>query len=206
MEDVKAEQSEQVSEETKENAVVDNGLEERLDRLEQSNQRLLDESKSWKSKYQSVKSQAEERETEAMKQTNDFKGLYEKTLEQVDALKTGLVSEKKDNLEKTLRYQVASSAKDAEDMDLLVAAVKMKKKDLIAYNGDNGKYDGVDDAINDLRQTNPGLFSVNKPSMMGGRPGSAISKDKSHEERLAENPRAVLNDEIAELLKKQYGV
>lgn len=173
----------------------------RMERLEKSNQRLLDESKTWKAKYQSIKSESEEKQTQQMQEANDFKGLYEKTLEKAKSLEEAIKLEKKTALENTLKYEVAKNAKDAEDTDLLLAAIKLKKKDLLGYDSDNGLWKGVDLAIDELRVSNPGLFVKDKPTMINGRPQSAVTKEKTMDELILENPNSVLNSVLSELLK-----
>jgi hypothetical protein len=172
-----------------------------MERLEKSNQRLLDESKTWKARYQSIKSESEEKQTQQMQEANDFKGLYEKTLEKAKSLEEAVKLEKKTALENTLKYEVAKNAKDAEDTDLLLAAIKLKKKDLLGYDSDNGLWKGVDLAIDELRVSNPGLFVKDKPTMINGRPQSAVSKEKTMDELIMENPNSVLNSVLSELLK-----
>ena len=173
----------------------------RMERLESSNQRLLDESKSWKAKYQGVQSKVEEAQTEQMQQKNDFKGLYEKTLEKVGSLEEEVRSQQKSGLEKTLQYEVAKVAKDAEDTDLLLAAVKLKKKDLLGYDRESGTWKGVGDAVDELRVSNPGLFVKDKPGMINGRPQSAVPKDKTVDELINDDPNSVLASALEELLK-----
>lgn len=173
----------------------------KVERLEKSYNRVLDESKSWKAKYQGVKSEVEEQQTQQMHESNDFKGLYEKTLQKAQSLEEMIKAEKKSALENTLKYEVAKNARDAEDTDLLLAAIKLKKKDLLGYDGENGVWKGVDEAIDDLRVTNPGLFVQNKPGMVNGRPQSAVPKEKTVDELIDEDPNSVLNVALKELLK-----
>lgn len=172
-----------------------------LERLKQSNQRLLEESKTWKGKYQGIRSSVEQQETEKLQQSNDFKGLWEKSQKEIDDLKEMANSSKKAQLETSLKYEVAKNAKDADDMDILLAAIKAKKSDHLGYDRETSKWQGVDSAIEDLRKSNPGLFVSDRPGMINGRPQSAVPKEKTVEEKIAENPTAVLNDAITDLLK-----
>lgn len=176
-------------------------LTSRMERLENSNTRLLEESKSWKAKYQGVQSKVEQQQTTEMQEANDFKGLYEKQLEKVDSLEEDLKTQQKSKLESSLMYEVAKNAKDAEDTDLLLAAVKLKQKDLLGYDRELGTWKGVDDAVDALRVSNPGLFIKEKTGMVNGRPQSALPKDKTIEELINENPNDVLSTALGELLK-----
>ena len=173
----------------------------KVERLEKSYNRVLDESKSWKAKYQGVRSEVEEQQTQQMHESNDFKGLYEKTLEKANHLEEMIKSEKKSALENTLKYEVAKTARDAEDTDLLLAAIKLKKKDLLGFDSENGVWKGVGEAVEELRVSNPGLFVKEKPGMVNGRPQSAVPKDKTVDELIDEDANSVLNVALKELLK-----
>jgi len=174
-------------------------LQARMERLESSNQRLLDESKSWKGKYQGLKTEIEENQNEQMRETNDFKGLYEKAMQKVQTLEEDVKSGKRSELESTLKYEVAKNAKDAEDVDLVLAALKLKKKDMLGYDREAGAWRGVDEGINDLRKSNPGLFKSDIPGMESGRPQSVPTK--TEEELINEDPNSVLTTALSELLK-----
>ena len=173
----------------------------RLELLENSNKRLLDESKSWKAKYQGVRSEVEEKQTQQMAEANDFKGLYQKTLEQVNELKEEVKNGKRESLQSTLKYEVAKNARDASDPDLLLAAIQLKKKDLVGFDREAGTWKGVDGAIEELRKEVPGLFTQDKPGMVNGRPQSAVPKDKTVDEMILEDPNSVLNKALVELLR-----
>lgn len=175
-------------------------LTNRLDSLEKSNQRLLDESKTWKSKYQNVKSEVEQKETEVLAQNNDFKGLWEKSEAEKQVLRDELVETKKSGLETSLQFEVAKYGKDAEDTDILLAAVKTKKRDVLGYDKDSRKWQGVDVAVEELRKTNPGLFLNTIPGMENGRPQSAVEKTKTVDERIDEDPLSVLNEALLEII------
>ena len=196
MSEAPAEQQEQQAEGQKQ--VSSDELIKRMERLESSNERLLDESKAWKAKYQSVKSEVEQRETEQMQETNDFKGLYEKAIQKAQSLEDEIKNEKKSALESTLKYEVAKNAKDAEDTDLVLAALKLKKKDMLGYDREAGVWKGVDQAIDDLRVTNPGLFLKEKPGMENGRPQPV--PEKTVDELITDNPSAVLNEVLKNIL------
>jgi len=201
MSDAPAEKQEVKPEGEQEPKVDVDALVKRMESLESSNQRLLTESKSWKAKYQNVNSEVEKKQTEEMQQANDFKGLWEKSQVDIAELKDIVKDTKRSSLETTLKYEVAKNAKDAEDTDILLAAVKMKKKDLLGYDKETETWKGVDSAIDELRASNPGLFIQDKPGMINGRPKSTIPKEKTVEEQILEDPTAVLNEAITELLK-----
>jgi len=186
--------------EKQETTVDVDALVNRIEALEQSKDRLLNESKSWKSKYQSVVGKMEEKENQAMTERNDFKGLYEKSQGQIMDLQERAKAEQKKRLETALMYEVARHGRDAEDTEILLAAVKTKKKDVLGYDSDSDAWHGVDTAIDDLRKTNPGLFKSNLPGTPDGRPKAAVPVEKTVDELISEDPNAVLNDALKSLL------
>lgn len=171
----------------------------RMEKLEQSNTRLLDESKSWKAKYQGVKSEVEQRETEQLAASNDFKGLYEKAMGQVADLKEDLVTTKKKGLKSTLKYEVAKHAKDAIDVDDIIHNIN-RNPDGIAYDKDKGVWEGIGDSIAELRAKKSHLFDTGKVRMENGRPGNIVPKEKSIDDLINEDPMGVLAEAFKQIL------
>jgi len=174
-------------------------LQARMERLESSNSRLLEESKAWKNKYQNVKSEAEERETLAMQESNDFKGLYEKAQNELAEMKQAQAEVKRDNLKSSLRYEVAKGAKDSLDVDMLVNYVA--GSEFIAYDQEAKQWKGIDDAIGAARKEKSFLFDRERVGMANGRPSDQPPKEKSARERLADDPKAVLNELLQTYVK-----
>jgi len=174
-----------------------NSMTARLDQLESSNKRLLEESKAWKSKFQNVKSEVEQRETDQLKENDDFKGLYERKSQEVEDMKGELLSSRKSGLKSTLKYEVARHAKDAFDVDTVIYNLS-KKSDSFAYNKEESSWEGVGEAINDLRKDQDYLFSKDKISMETGRPAKV--KEKNTEQVIDENPSAALNSLLEKML------
>lgn len=172
----------------------------RMERMEASNKRLLEESKTWKTKYQDVRTAADDKVTEDLQQQNDFKGLYEKSQATNEELRIDLLETKKSGLETSLQFEVAKEGSDAEDIDILLAAVKTKKRDVLGYDKEARRWEGVGQAIEELRKSNPGLFKSNVVGMENGRPQSAVTKEKTVEELIIEDPMAVLKEQLAKIL------
>jgi len=172
----------------------------RMERMEASNKRLLEESKTWKTKYQDVRTAADDKITGDLQRQNDFKGLYEKSQATNEELRVDLLETKKAGLETSLQFEVARHGRDAEDVDILLAAVKTKKREVLGYDKEAKKWEGVDQAIEELRKSNPGLFKSNVVGMENGRPQSAVTKEKTVEELIVEDPMAVLKEQLAKIL------
>lgn len=165
----------------------------RLEKLESSNSRLLEESRTWKSRYQQTKAEIEQEKTQKMEQSNDFKGLYEKAQQELAAANQAREDEKKESLRATLKYEVAKNAKDAEDVDLLIAAITSKQGSL-AYDKENRHWEGVESVIGEIRKEKPFLFNRERVGLANGRPSNEAPKEKSAREKLAEDPNAMLNE------------
>jgi hypothetical protein len=172
----------------------------RMEKLENSNKRLLEESKTWKSKYQSVRTEVDQKETEALEQSNDFKGLYEKSQSTISELKGDLMETKKSSLDTALKFEVAKHGKDAEDTEILLAAVKTKQRANLGFDKESSSWVGVDLAVEELRKSNPGLFRSEVPGMISGRPGSTVPKEKTVDELIADDPNSVLEEALKQIL------
>ena len=167
-------------------------LQTRLDKLEAHNRNLTNDLKQWRDKAKTTRSEMEERENERLKEANDFKGLYEKSMEQINDLKSQINDEKKVNLKKSFHLEVAKHGADAQDPDLLVAALN-SKSDRVAYDKEANKWEGIPEAITELKTEKPFLFVSDKPSMVNSRPQAIQEKEKSIEEQIQENPGALLD-------------
>lgn len=167
--------------------------------LKASNTRLLGESKGWKTKYQNERSTAEQQETEKLQAKDDYKGLYEQELKKVSGLQVDLLDSKKDGLKASLKLEVSKHAKDAVDIDDIIYNIS-KNATSFAYDKDNKKWDGIDKQVEELRVSKPNLFDAEKVTMIDGRPSNMVHKNKTEDELIKENPLAVLDDAIANLL------
>ena len=127
--------------ETPEEITVDvNELAVRMEKLESYNSKLLEETKQWRGKFKNLRTEVDGRETQAMQDKNDFKGLYEKNQEELAGLRQEIKKEKITNLESDFRLMAARHAPDAEDPELLVAVLN-RKKGSVAYDHDNKQWE-----------------------------------------------------------------
>lgn len=180
-------------------------LETKNSELESRNSRLLKESKDWKARFHSKVSENEKEKVDKMQEANDFKGLWERSQEDTQKLKQENEAERTLRLETELKFEVASHARDAEDLDLVVYAMKKRKKDLLGYDSETKQWKGVKEAVNELRSEDgtSRLFGSEKPGMISGRPQSAVPKQKTVEELIEENPNAVLTGLVTQLVKQR---
>jgi len=169
-------------------------------KLESTKERLLNDSKDWKRKYQSVKSETESKVQAQLEEQNDFKGLYERGNDKIMELTEELNKTKRNSLKSALKFEVSKNATDAQDVDLLLSAIQGKKEQ-IAYDSESDQWQGVGEVIGELRTEKPFLFKKDKTGMVNGRPSNEPPKEKSVRDILKENPEAALEVALGDFLK-----
>ncbi len=95
-------------------------LQEQMAALKASNERLLQESKNWKQKYQSIGSEAEERERLEAEKAKDFKKQAEIERKRAADLQAKLKQRDESVLQANIKAAVAKAAPDAVDLDDLL--------------------------------------------------------------------------------------
>ena len=175
-------------------------LKGRMDKLESYNDKLLSETKQWRQKFKSLRSETDEKETQNLQEKNDFKGLYEKSNEKLMEMQQRITDEKKSSVKSAFKYEVAKLAPDAQDADALVHMLN-GKTDIIGFDKDLNKFVGVDDAISEIRSEKSWMFKTEKPGMVNGRPQKVVTKERSLNEMLDDDSNGVLNSVITNLLK-----
>jgi predicted nuclease with TOPRIM domain len=173
-----------------EQSVDVNELVSRLDKLESYNAKLLDEAKTTNRKYKQFRADVEEKEKTQMQENNDFKGLYERAIEESSELKQKIQEKERVSVKNSFKYEAAKHAPDTIDPDLLIAALNTKKE-TIAYDHDASLWKGVDQAINELRSEKPFLFREEKVGMSNGRPQAVLNKEKTFEEQFKDDPDSI---------------
>lgn len=143
---------------------------ERLLQIEKTNQRLLAESKEWKSKYQTMVDKQAEAEKENLKEKEDWKSYYEK--EKTDWLteKEKHLVFKKNTINKLLSSEILTYAPEAHDIELVKQALP---RDMInAFEEDNEiKFSGIKEAVDRLKKEKAFLFKTqNVQQMASGKP------------------------------------
>lgn len=169
----------------------------RLEKLESYNEKLLSETKQWRQKYKGLKTEVEEKDTMRMQEGNDFKGLYEKTLEELSVTKATVAEKERSAIKSSFKYEAAKYAPDTVDSELLIAALN-SKKNVVAYDSEEG-WKGIDSAIGELRKEKPYLFNSEKMGMINGRPQAVAVKEKTIEEALDEDTSGVLAGALSQL-------
>lgn len=147
-----------------------NSIEERLNQLESTNKRLLNESKEWQKKYQLVKEDVDKKEKETLSAKEDWKGLLEKEKKTREELASKLNSMKNKTIHKALEFEIAKYAPDAQDFDLLKKAIPVDVISAVEQD-DDILLEGVKEAIEKLKSEKPFMFKPKQiPGMAQGKP------------------------------------
>jgi hypothetical protein len=147
-----------------------------LDALKKSNERLLEESKDWKKKYQSVSTEKSSIEKQRLEKEGNFQQLLETEKSERLELEKKLKEREKTLLKTQARSLLAEFAKDAHDLgDLL----KLDEVSMIQYDEENLTVikDSVLKFVSTVKEKKPWMFGGNKiPSSASGVPTSAPTK------------------------------
>lgn len=158
-----------------------------IKKMEDSNARLLEESKGYKAKYQGLKSTVEENEKNKLTENEQWKELNELKENEIHKLTEQLKATESKALKKDLNFKVASIAKDAHDVSDIISALP---KEFLKIDDENQTIDGVEEAINAVRTKKPWLFNTEKKSGMASqRPvvdNTPAADDRSNEDKLSE--------------------
>lgn len=149
--------------------VVDvENLKKMVNEIKSKNERLENESKSYKQKFYSLREEIEKKEKAKLEETGSVKELLELEKNEKFQWKKQAEEYKRAILKKDLEFQVASYAKDAVDINDII---KILPTDLISVDEEKGSINGVKEAVNYLREKKPVYFS-SKPNtgMVSGRP------------------------------------
>jgi hypothetical protein len=185
--------------ENQEQTVDIEALMKRVEQLESSNNRLLDESKSWKEKYQSERSVREKDTEKKLTENEQWKELVEIEKNKRFELESKVKDLTTLSMQKDLKYKVASLAKDAHNVEDVVAAVS--RSGMLELDKDSGTIRGIEEAYNKVREEKPYYFDLAKKSgMSAGKPDTMIPKEKSLEEKIAENPNEILASVLKDLV------
>lgn len=169
----------------------------RLEKLESTNHRLLEESKTYKTKYQSVQKEKEETERERLEKEGKFQELLDLEKNTAAKLKSEMLDLKKQSLRNTLKFEVAKHATDAYSVDDVIKCLPM---DMIQMDEDELTFTGVQDAIAKLKEDKFYLFKNEKQTgMVSGRPEAVKPTQKTPEEMTSAERMNVLRDALSKI-------
>ncbi len=160
-------------------------------KLETTNERLLTESKTNKTKWQLLRDEQETAENAKLTDQEDWKTLATKLKGEKKAENEKFQALKAKTLRKTLDFEVARWAKDAHSVDDIIHSLPST---MIDINEETFMIEGVQEAVNFLRDEKPYLFNkTTVPGTVNNRPATEKPKQKQLSEMTI--------DEKVELLK-----
>lgn len=131
----------------------------RLEQLESTNQRILDESKTWKSKYQGLKSDVEKSEAKKLEESENWKDLLEIEKNKSHELVEQLKHFKKETLKQKIHFEVAKHAPDAFDINDVISNLP---RDILAIDEDALTVKGIEEAVSLVKEKKPYMFNNKK--------------------------------------------
>lgn len=162
-------------------------IKEQIKKMEETNARLLEESKGFKAKYQGLKANVENTEKAKLTENEQWKELNEIKENEIHKLNERLRETESKALRKDLNFKVAALAKDAHDINDIISVLP---KDLLAIDDENQTIGGIEEAVNSVRANKPWLFNTEtKSGMTSKRPVTDISPEpdlRTTEQKLAE--------------------
>lgn len=168
----------------------------KVSQLTATNQRLLEESKTYKGKYRETKDSVDNAEREMLEKEGKLSELLELERNKAHELKGELETFKRQSMKSSLQVEVSKYAKDAHSLDDIFSTLP---KEVINYNEASLQFEGVKDAVERLRQDKPYLFAANVvPSMATGKAQVTIEKPKTVDELIKEDPFAALGQLVKE--------
>jgi len=186
-----------VVEQQQEQQVDVNELVAKLEKLESTNARLLEESKTYKNRYESTQKEKEESERARLEEEGKIQELLDLEKSTSLQLKDQLQTLKKETLRKSLNFEAAKYAGDAYDVDDII---KSLPTDVIKMDEDALTFEGVQDAVTKLRETKPYLFkSEINTGMVDGRPTSGVPQEKTYAEMSEQEKDASLIEALKQL-------
>ena len=172
-------------------------LQSQLDHLKSTNDRLLNESKDWKAKYQGVKDEVTNTKKAELEKEGKLEELLELERNKAHEYQQAVSKMKRDNMKASLKFEVAKFAKDAHDIEDVVRNINF---DMVDYNEDSNSFANVDAAVAAVKQSRPYLFMQNnKPGLPNGRPSANVPTEKTLQEKIGENPGEVLEDALKQM-------
>ena len=159
-----------------------NQLREQLEKFQSTNERLLQESKEYKSKYSSLRTEVESKQQAELVEKENWKELLEIEKNNRFEIEEQAKALRKTALKKELNYSVARHASDAYDVEDVINALPT---DVVSIDEENLKVVGVEDAVNKLKETKPHLFRPKDvPAMMNSKPNIGATEKLTYEQEL----------------------
>ena len=173
-----------------------NALMERVERLENTNQRLLDESKSYKQKWQGLRTEVEKENVERLTEKENWKELLEIEKNRSFEMQEQLKSYKKQSLQQKIQFEVAKHANNAFDVN---DVIKSLPKEMISIDEDTLEINGVKDAVEYVKANKPYFFNSKKSTGMVSNKPQVDSGKKTYDDLSKQEKDALFLDALNNL-------
>lgn len=175
---------------------------ETINQLKSTNERILNESKGYKSKYMTLKDELSVKEKEQLEASGDLQTLLEKERNERFELEKRWKQEKETRVAQDLKFQVARLASDAYDVEDVITSLK---GDMVSYDEDTQSFSGLQEAIESVRESKKYLFKTDAGTKMVSQVphGKMITaKPKTVSEMTRAERRDGLSSALAGIIRK----
>jgi len=151
--------------------------------LKSTNERLLNESKTYKNKYQGLRNDVETKQKTQLEESENWKELLDIEKNRAFELEEKHKSMQKNVLRQKLNFEVARHAKNAFDVNDVINSLD---RNSLHIDEENLEVGGIKEAVELVMKSKPHLFNTGvKPHGMGERPPENY-KPEEKEKSLAE--------------------
>lgn len=176
-----------------------NALKESVTQLKSTNERLLDESKTWKEKYSGLRSEVDSKEKEGLVNEGKTDELLTRAEQEKEEIAAKLRETRERALLKDLRFEVAKLAPDAHDLEDIVNSLDMEKLD---YDKEELHWKKVAEEIDRVRKGKGHLFRTAE-QMRQRMPG--FDDTMSDADKYRTELRAAKSQKQLDAVRKKYG-
>lgn len=185
LENANVEQQEQKEINVDELVAQMNAMQEKMSLLASTNERLLNESKANKNKYQSLRTEVEQKQKADLEASENFKELLDMEKNRAFELEEQNKKIKQSVIRERLNFEVARHAKNAYDINDVIHSLP---KDMLNIDEENLKVEGIKEAVEIVMKNKPHLFNNGiKSHGMGQEPPEGYkpeNKEPTFEELL----------------------
>lgn len=166
-------------------------LEKKIELLNNSKERILNESKDWKSKAQSYREELESIKKAQLEKDGDLEAMLAREREEKQGVSEKLKGMRKKIVETTTQNLLSKYASDATYLDTVYNEPLFRE--MVSYDDESLEVDesSIKEAVDKLREIKPGLFS---------KPRVKQQVNDSPQDRVPKEKPASLRDSLGALL------
>lgn len=175
-----------------------------IENQKSTNNRLLDESKDFKNKWNSSQSELDKANTDKLESEGKTSELLTAEREKNGKLTTEIVDLRDSTLRSNLRTEVGKYAKDAHNVDMILKVTEHKS--LLNIDESNLSFSGVEDFVNKVRETHDYLFQKGTIAPMeNGRPPKEIPQGDLTDANYQKELKLCNTQQAYDACRRKYG-